>query len=119
MDEKIHNFKAGDILVSTWGYNRTITTWYKVIRTTRCKVFMEELPTAYPTPYMSNTPGDFCMPVVDGQIPQGYPFVGYTPDGVVSGRAGNFGDREYVRLPGRYGQFLYRWGGGPGWVNSD
>ena len=120
MDGKTHNFKTGDILVSTWGYNRTITTWYKVIRTTKCKVVMHELPTSYPTVYRSNTPGDSCMPVIDGNVDPAYPYVGFIPSGEVSGTVKiNYRGEEYVKLPGKYGNILYHWDGKPGWVNCD
>ena len=115
-----HGFKTGDILVATWGYNRTITSWYKVIRTTRCKVIMHQLPVSYPTRYMSNTPGDYCMPVIDGKVDPAYPFVGYKSDEEVRGTSSQFRDgKPYVKLPGRYGQVLYHWDGKPGWVNCD
>lgn len=115
-----HSFKEGDILVSTWGYNRTVTTWYKVVRTTKCKVIVHELPTSYPTGYMSNTPGDYCMPVIDGKVDPAYPYVGYEPEEEETGTAKRFSDgKEYVKLPGRYGHILYHWDGKPGWVNCD
>lgn len=124
MREKIEvkdsGIKVGDILVGTSGWNRTITTWYKVVRTTKCKVVLDELPTSYPTEYGSNTPGSICMPVVDGVIDKSCPFVfNYRTEKGVSAFVYKTGYGIKVKLPGDYGASLHPWDGAPGWVNCD
>ena len=65
-------FKVGDILVGTTHMYRTATYWYKVIKVTKKQLTLKELQVSYPTKYMSNTPGDSCMPVLEYN---GYHFV--------------------------------------------
>lgn len=114
-------FKTGDILVGTGGYNCTYTKWYKVVRTTACKVIVDELPVSYPTKYGPNTPGDICMPVIDGCVDSSCPYY-FGARGLESNVGGlvygtEFGD--FVKLPGTYGMHLHHWNGKPGWVNCD
>ena len=115
-------FKVGDILVGTGGYNRTYTKWYKVVRTTACKVIVDELPVSYPTKYGPNTPGDICMPVLDGHVDPSCPyyFGDFGLDVSVGGLVyeTKYGP-DYVKLPGDYGMHLHHWDGKPGWVNCD
>lgn len=114
-------FKVGDILVGTGGYNRTYTKWYKVVRTTACKVIVDELPVSYPTEYGSNTPGDICMPVLDGRVDPSCPYC-FRDCGLdvnVGGLVYESKYGEYVKLPGDYGMHLHHWDGKPGWVNCD
>lgn len=38
-----HNFKPGDIFVSSWGYNMTIVDFYQVTRKTHCGVYVRQV----------------------------------------------------------------------------
>ena len=116
------DFKVGDILMGTGGYNRTYTEWYKIVRTTKCKVFMVELPISYETEYGPNTFGSHCMPVIDDKVDETCPyyFGSFGSDKEVSGIVRKYRDGEpYVKLPGTYGMTLRHWNGKPGWVNCD
>lgn len=115
------NFKVGDVLVGTTGYNRTITKWYKITKVTKSKVTVDELPVSYPTQYGSNTPGDICMPVIDGQVDPKCPFYfgDYGLDKDVSCFVYDSPYQEFVKTPGDYGIRLRQWDGAPGWVNCD
>lgn len=114
-------FKVGDILVGTGGYNMTYTKWYKVKRMTKHKVVLDELPVSYPTKYGPNTPGDICMPVIDGVLYESCPYYfgarGLDVD--TSGFVWRSERKDYVKLPGDYGMLLSLWDGQPGWVNFD
>lgn len=114
-------FKVGDVLVGTSYWGRTTTRWYKVVRTTKCKVVVSELPTSYQTAYGPNTPGSYCMPVMDGIVDKSCPYYfgdrGLESDVMAIVRQSQYGN--YVKLPGTYGMCLYHWDGKPGWVNCD
>jgi hypothetical protein len=58
------DFKIGDIVSGTTYMYRNQTFWYKIIKMTPKQIELEELPVSYPTEYMSNTPGDECVPVL-------------------------------------------------------
>ena len=62
---KESGFKIGDILVGTSHWYRTATYWYQVIGMTEKQLKLKKLNVCYPTQYMSNTPGDQCMPVLE------------------------------------------------------
>ena len=116
------DFKVGDVLVGTGGYNMTYTKWYKIVRTTDCKVFLDEYPVSYPTKYGPNTPGDICMPVIDGKVDERCPFYfgRMGEESNVSGTIRQYRDGEhYIKLKGTYGMCLRHWDGKPGWVNCD
>lgn len=115
------SFKVGDILVGTGGYNRTYTKWYKIVRASKSKVVVSELPVSYPTRYGSNTPGDICMPVIDGRVDPSCPYTfgtcGLDKDVSCFIYGGKYG--QYAKTPGTYGMLLSLWDGKPGWVNCD
>ena len=118
---KDSSFKVGDILVGTGGYNMTYTKWYKVTRVTKCKVFVDEFPISYQTEYGPNTPGSYCMPVIDGIVDESCPYY-FGSRGIESNVGGLVYESEraeYVKLPGTYGMLLSHWTGKPGWVNCD
>lgn len=115
------DFKVGDVLVGTGGYNMTYTKWYKIVRVTDCKVILNEYPISYQTEYGPNTPGSFCMPVIDGVVDESCPYY-FGARGIESNvKAGieEWNNKHYVKLPGRYGMSLSHWNGSPGWVNCD
>lgn len=62
---KESGFKIGDILVGKTYMYRTQTYWYRVVGMTEKQLKLKELNVSYPTKYMSNTPGDECMPVME------------------------------------------------------
>ena len=79
---KESGFKIGDILVGTSHWYRTATYWYQVIGMTDKQLKLKKLNVCYPTQYMSNTPGDQCMPVLEfvnekKNIRQYFPAAGY------------------------------------------
>ncbi len=129
---KESGLKVGDILVGQTHMYRTITYWYEIIKVTEKRVELRELPVAYRTAYMSNTPGDSCMPVLNVKgnwfIPEGFPYTGqireYEP---VKGKVVRYtrdtkeGKKSsvYVSLFGNYTPLLSLWDGAPGWVNCD
>ena len=43
MSKTINNFKKGDIIVKTYGYDCTLIDFYEVVRTTACGVELREL----------------------------------------------------------------------------
>lgn len=129
---KESGFKVGDILVGQTHMYRTITYWYEIIRVTEKRLELRELPVAYPTAYRSNTPGDYCMPVLNIKrnwfIPNGYPYTDNLKEHEpVKGKAIRYtldtkkGESTsiYVSLFGNYTPLLSLWDGAPGWVNCD
>ena len=63
--------KVGDILTGQTHMYRTITYWYVVEKVTDKRLTLRRLDVCYPTQYMSNTPGDHCMPVCEWKMPDG------------------------------------------------
>lgn len=64
--EPSHTLKVGDVLVSHWGYNRTIWSFYKVIRTTASSVVIRQLSKRSITDGNDNWYGSWeVMPIVD------------------------------------------------------
>ena len=41
-----------------------MTYWYEIVKTTAKQLTLKQLDVSYPTKYMSNTPGDICLPVL-------------------------------------------------------
>lgn len=119
IDVKDSDFKVGDILVGSNHWGHTYTVWYKIVRTTKCKVVLTELPVSYETAYGPNTTGSECMPVIDGIVDSSCPhyFGNRGLEHSVSAfvRESSYG--KYVKLPGDYGIHLHHWDGKPGWVN--
>lgn len=136
------DFKVGDILTGQSHMYRTMTYWYKIVRMTKKQLILKRLQVSYPTEYMSNTPGDNCMPVLeyDGgtekvfAIIPGYPYwlgpreteevkasVQKTRDVLVYEDRKEY--KEWVSeariLGDSYAPTLERWDGRPGWVNCD
>ena len=122
-------FAVGDILCGTTHYYRTVTHWYEVVRMTPKRLVLRKLPVSYQTEYLSNTPGSYCMPIIDGEVDSRCPFhASLEPDDYeVQGSITQYKwsdkedwDEPNVCLIGdRYGPILHRWDGEPGWVNCD
>ena len=119
---KDSGFNVGDVVVGVGGYNMTYTEWYKIVRVTKCKVFLKEYPVSYATPYGPNTPGSHCMPEIDGVVDESCPYYFGSrelSDKEVSGIIRQWNGKHYIKLPGTYGMSLNHWDGRPGWVNCD
>lgn len=139
-------FKEGDIVVGVSYWYRTTTTWYRILKVTNKEVTLEELPTSYPTKYMSNTPGSECVPVLkygeEYYVNPNFPFwLGPTKTGIVKARPYKIREYEiwynedgskkiihpkekkweyHLKLSNdRYKPSLSLWDGKPGWVNCD
>ena len=125
------NFQVGDILVGKTHMYRTVTYWYKVVRKTKKRLMLKQLDVSYPTQYMSNTPGDACMPVIekDGKYMcyAGFPYwSGHMEYAEVQASVERYRfDTEKPWtiaasiLGDEYAPSLTKWNGEPGWVNCD
>ena len=141
---KESGFKIGDILVGRTYWYRTTTYWYQIIGITDKQLKLKKLNVCYPTEYMSNTPGDECMPVLEyvneklairDYFPAaGFPYWIKVNEGttykasidlvITTEEFTNRTDkirREYKAkiLGDRYAPSLDLWDGKPGWVNCD
>lgn len=142
---KESGFKVGDILVGTSHWYRTITYWYEVIGVTEKQLKLKQLNVCYPTEYMSNTPGDQCMPVLEfvneklgirNYFPAaGFPYWMKHNEGVTYKASISLlitmeelegkniiRDKEYeatILGEGDYYPNFSLWDGKPGWVNCD
>lgn len=141
---KESGFKIGDILVGQSHWYRTTTYWYQVIGMTDKQLKLKQLNVCYPTQYMSNTPGDECMPVLEfvnekKNIRQYFPAAGFpywikvnegttykaSIDLVITTEEFKNEIKEVRReyeakiLGDRYAPSLDLWDGKPGWVNCD
>ena len=135
---KESGFKVGDILCGTTHMYRTQTHWYQIVSMTKKLLTLKELNVSYPTQYMSNTPGDNCMPVLEfGDqyiLINGYPYWSgpYRQDKVTASvqRFKRYDDMNEMPdekmwiyeadIRGdKYAPLLSLWDGKPGWVNCD
>lgn len=141
---KESGFGIGDILTGQSHWYRTATYWYQIIGVTDKQLKLKELNVCYPTEYMSNTPGDECMPVLEfvneklgirDYFPAaGFPYWVKVHEGktfkasiVKVTTTERIGDEKKVRdigynaqlLGDRYAPYLELWDGRPGWVNCD
>ena len=146
IETKLSGFKKGDILVGQTHWGCTTTYWYQIVSMTKKLLTLKELDVSYPTQYMSNTPGDECMPVMEqkcmrpGEIftvhylAEGFPFwVGPRDHKTVTAsirRSKRYDaskespkDKEWeyeADIRGdKYAPLLEFWDGKPGWVNCD
>lgn len=114
--------KVGDVFCGDYGYNRCSPTFYKVVRLTKKMVEVKELNKAYRTPYMSNTVGDFTVPVIDDVKFDGYDYIGYMREqpnikaSVYKMRWDDHAEETCIRVNGHN---YYPWDGEPMWVNCD
>lgn len=135
---KESGFKIGDILCGTTHMYHTETHWYRIVDMTAKLLTLEKMDVSYPTQYMSNTPGDESMPVlnVNGRyyLAEGFPYwPGHIGWGIVTAsvrrtkRYDSYNEDpadkpwEYeadVRGDS-YAPLLRLWDGKPGWVNCD
>lgn len=140
------DFKIGDIVVGSTHWYRTMTFWYKIIDIAPKTITLEKLPTSYPTQYMSNTPGDECVPVLkygngyyvnprfpywinegDAEIVKANPYKirRYELHHLKNGKTKKVIPKDSkweFRLDIRgdkYAPALSHWDGKPGWVNCD
>lgn len=125
------HFKVGDILYGETCMYRTTPYWYEVIKTTKKQLTLKRLDVSYPTKYMSNTPGDHCMPVLrkNGNyvLFKGYPYwIGHKEYKPVTASVQKYRweskdgwKAEAVIRGDRYAPLLQKWDGKPGWVNCD
>lgn len=141
---KESGFKVGDILVGNTYVYRNVTYWYQIIGMTDKQLKLKRLNVCYPTKYMSNTPGDECMPVLEfvneklgirDYFPAaGFPYWMKMKEGIIYKASidlvittEEFMDRtdeirrEYEAhiIGDRYAPTLDLWDGRPGWVNCD
>ena len=85
-------------------------------------VEVKELNKAYRTPYMSNTVGDFTVPVIDDVKFDGYDYIGYMREqpnikaSVYKMRWDDHAEETFIRVNGHN---YYPWDREPMWVNCD
>ena len=125
------NFHVGDILVGKTHMYRTVTYWYEVTKVTKKRLTLRQLDVSYPTAYMSNTPGDECMPVLKfGKriaFFDGFPYwMGPRKHEEVQASVEKYRfnkDEAWTIcasiLGDKYAPSLTKWDGEPGWVNCD
>ena len=140
---KESGFKVGDILSGTTHMYRTVTYWFEIISVTEKRMKLRKLSVSYPTKFMSNTPGDQCMPIIVCKnmryIAEGFPYYpAYRDDEIITAsvykertvnnryKDGKWtveskGEWKYHAKPvgDSFYPTLSMWDGMPGWVNMD